>query len=65
MPKSKVGKLVKAWRTQHNLTQEQAAKALGVAVQTVQAYEQDLREPHGLARKALLELISRPPPGQG
>ena len=28
MPKRKLGKLLKAWRTKYNLTQEQAAKAL-------------------------------------
>ena len=61
MPKRKLGRMLKSWRDKYGLTQEQAAKALGVSRHSVEAYEQDLREPRGLARQVILDRLSKPP----
>jgi len=61
MPKRKLGRILKSWRDKHGLTQELAAKALGMYRLSVEAYEQDLREPRGLARQVILDRLSKPP----
>lgn len=61
MAKRKLRQMLKAWRKEHNLTQAEAAKALGISRASVEAYEQDLREPRGLASAVILERLSKPP----
>jgi len=39
------GSDLRAWRSEHDLTQQQAADLLGVTIHTIQSWEQAVREP--------------------
>ena len=44
---------LRAWRERENLSQSEAALRLNISKRTLQEWEQDRAEPHGLARAAV------------
>ena len=53
-----LGKMLRAWRAQHHLSQSHAAAVLGIPVRTLQGYEQEQRQPRGLAAGVLEERMN-------
>jgi putative transcriptional regulator len=50
--------LLREWRTKKGLSQSQAAKALGISIDTLQNWEQGRNRPSGLATLGLLAKLS-------
>ena len=48
---------LRAWRKRENLSQSEAALRLNISKRTLQEWEQDRAEPHGLARAAVENVI--------
>ena len=48
---------LRAWRQRENLSQSEAALRLNISKRTLQEWEQDRAEPHGLARAAVEDAI--------
>ncbi len=50
---------LRGWRERENLSQSEAALRLNISKRTLQEWEQDRAEPHGLARAAVENAIRR------
>jgi DNA-binding transcriptional regulator YiaG len=48
---------LRAWRKRGNLSQSEAALRLKISKRTLQEWEQGRAEPHGLARRAVQNVI--------